>query len=417
MQTTSPYGAVTTTPYSTTGPQIVATTNGRWVKTYLDGLGHVAKVERGDSGGLKSVQEAVYDVVGCSPVESALSVSVPHVSGATPAWQTNSYDALGRTVRKVRPDGASTYTYSYVGNTVTATDPAGKWKKFTVDAFGKLIEVVEPTPNPSSEPDHVTLYSYDLLGKLAQARMDRTVAGAIVSQYRTWVYDSVTERLVSKTAPETGTTSYTYNNDGTVATVTDAKNQRKVFTYDPLGRVTYIARGNVVGGSFVEDVSQHTTFAYDGTNGGFSQNTLGRVSTISYTGPHGMSINEYYSYHSAGAVTAKDLSVVGLWGTSGAHLIANYGYDNEGRVTSIQYPVSQWNSPNATIAGPTYRYGYDSMGRLTTMVDQANNVLVSGASYGPADELLGLIPARLAKRDLTTPIWNWSSWSPGQMCT
>jgi hypothetical protein len=44
----------------------------------------------------------------------------------------------------VAPDGASTTTYSYTANTVTTTDPAGNWKKFTMDAFGNLTTVVEP---------------------------------------------------------------------------------------------------------------------------------------------------------------------------------------------------------------------------------------------------------------------------------
>jgi hypothetical protein len=29
---------------------------------------------------------------------------------------------------------------------VKVTDPAGKWKKFTMDAFGHLMQVNEPNP-------------------------------------------------------------------------------------------------------------------------------------------------------------------------------------------------------------------------------------------------------------------------------
>jgi YD repeat-containing protein len=49
----------------------------------------------------------------------------------------------------IAPDGASTTTYSHAGNTVTVTDPAGKCKKFTMDAFGNLTTVVEPDVPPA----------------------------------------------------------------------------------------------------------------------------------------------------------------------------------------------------------------------------------------------------------------------------
>ena len=61
--------------------------------------------------------------------------------------------------------GASTTSYSYQGNAVTVTDPAGKWKQYTMDAFGELTQVVEPSPNPATEPNHVTTYLYDQIGR------------------------------------------------------------------------------------------------------------------------------------------------------------------------------------------------------------------------------------------------------------
>jgi hypothetical protein len=59
-------------------------------------------------------------------------------------------------------------------------------------------------------------------------------------------------------------------------------------------------------------------------------------------------------------------------------------FDNDGRTTSVQYPTT------LTGAGPTYSITYDTMGRANGMTDQNNNTLVSGMSYGPASELLGM---------------------------
>jgi YD repeat-containing protein len=66
-QTTSPTGAVTTFAYTTSPPTVTATTNGRWTKTTLDGLGRTLKAESGDGSGTKSIVDYEYDSCGCSP--------------------------------------------------------------------------------------------------------------------------------------------------------------------------------------------------------------------------------------------------------------------------------------------------------------------------------------------------------------
>ncbi len=60
--------------------------------------------------------------------------------------------------------------------------------------------------------------------------MARSIGGTVRTQTRTWVYNPQTFQLTSKTSPESGTVSYSYNADGTLANATDAKNQRKVNT-------------------------------------------------------------------------------------------------------------------------------------------------------------------------------------------
>ena len=118
----------------------------------------------------------------------------------------------------------------------------------------------------------------------------------------------------------------------------------------------------------------------DGRN--YSSNTAGRVSQITYSGPHNLSYSEWYSYTAPGGVTAKRLTL-----TSGYtnHLDAYYSYDSEGRMTSVQYPQQPGGSALAT-----YTYGFDAMGRLNTMTDQSNNSLVSGVTYNAANKLLTL---------------------------
>jgi YD repeat-containing protein len=154
--TTSPFGATTCNGYS--GSVVVSQTvgnqgaggDGRWMRSTLDGLGRPILTESGTLNGTTLSQaETVYDSCGCSPLGKMVKQAMPHAVGVTPVWTTYTYDGIGRTLSVQLPDGASTTTYVYQGNTVTVTDPAGKWKKFSVDALGNLTQVIEPDPTRS----------------------------------------------------------------------------------------------------------------------------------------------------------------------------------------------------------------------------------------------------------------------------
>jgi len=74
------------------------------------------------------------------------------------------------------PDGVSHTTYAYSGNTVTVTDPGGRWKKYTMDVFGNVTQVNEP--NPAGGADYVTQYTYNAFDKLTTVTMPRIAASA-----------------------------------------------------------------------------------------------------------------------------------------------------------------------------------------------------------------------------------------------
>jgi RHS repeat-associated protein len=377
---TSVYGAVTAYTYANAAPQVTATVNGRWSQTYLDGLGRTYRVASGytanGSNTTLSYTDTIYDTCGCTPVGKPYQTSMPYAPGATPVYKVNTYDALGRTLTTVLPDGASTTSYSYQGNTVTITDPAGKWKQYTMDAFGELTQVLEPSPNPGTEPNHVTTYTYDVLGHLIQAQMPRTINGTVVTQTRAWTYSPTTQWLSSVTQPETGTTSFTYNSDGTMATKTDAKSQQTQYTYDSYGDLIQVSRGTVSGGTFTEDIPQRVTYTYGGANA--PNNASGRVQTVTYNNSPGYW--ETYQYTAPGQVTNKTLNV----GTQNqwASLTADYTYDNEGRMLTVTYPYDP-----LTEQSPQYTYGFDPMGRLSTL-SGGGGPLIGGVTYNAANQAL-----------------------------
>jgi len=122
------------------------------------------------------------------------------------------------------------------------TDPAGKWKKYASDAFGRLTQVNEP--NPAGGADYVTNYTYDLLDHLTQVSMPRPSG----TQTRTFNYGTPPGPfLLSATNPENGTVS---ERAGYSVRLPFAKQQRQTgfadgcdsgeqitYTYDALNRL------------------------------------------------------------------------------------------------------------------------------------------------------------------------------------
>jgi hypothetical protein len=86
-----------------------------------------------------------------------------------------------------------------------------------------------------------------------------------------------------------------------------------------------------------------------------------------------------YNYTASGRVQNQRFSV-------GGHFYdASYTWDQEGRMASLQWPSEV--SPST---GPLYQYQFDAMGRVSTMVDSSSGSPVATASYGVANELLGM---------------------------
>jgi YD repeat-containing protein len=141
------------------------------------------------------------------------AVSEPYAPGATPVWTTYTYDGSGRTLTVIAPDGASTTSYTYQGNSTTVTDPAGKYKTSTRDAYGNLVLVTEPNPAGGT---FTTNYTYTPVNQLTGISMTR----GTVTQTRTYLYSGLD--LVSSTNPENGTVTYTYDNAHHVLSRTDA---------------------------------------------------------------------------------------------------------------------------------------------------------------------------------------------------
>jgi RHS repeat-associated protein len=392
LTSVSTYGATTNYTYNdATAPHtIVATTNGHWVKTTLDGFGRTISTQTGNGTTTVSEVDTTYITAGCEPLGKMGKRSQPYVPGGTVYNTTYTYDGLSRTLTKVAPDGSSTTSYSYAGNTVTVTDPAAKTKTFTKDAFGNLTQVQEPDPALGTVS---TTYTYDILNHLTSVSMPR----GSNTQTRTFNYTSGTTvgiNLYSATNPENGTVRYAYNSDNTLQTKTDAKGQLFAYTYDGYKRLTQIRLGG----------NLYRTFMYDGNSpdptfsGSYTSGRLVAVQNAQFSAPGtgavtALQFTEMYAYTQSGQISGKRLqsnqTVTG--GTvETLNMDAHYTYDSEGKMTSVAYPTTYaWNgSALVGTAGPTYTYSFDAMDRATGLKDQNNNTAVSGVTYNAANQFL-----------------------------
>jgi YD repeat-containing protein len=235
---------------------------------------------------------------------------------------------------------------------------AGKWKPFTSDVFGDLITVTEPDPASTTGGTVATNYTYNGASQLTQVSMPR----GSITQTRTFTWSG--SDMASATNPENGTVSYTYDGNHHVTQRTDAKGQKTIYTYDAYERLTQtqhvLANGTA-------DPVQQVNYYYDSNPyyPSFSTNAVGRLAAVTFaneayagTGYTGSTEGFIYSYgyNTAGRATAQQLTVLPMSGYP-VNLSATYSWDNQGRMTGLNYPNS----------GPQETLSYDAMSNLSSI--------------------------------------------------
>jgi YD repeat-containing protein len=207
--------------------------------------------------------------------------------------------------------------------------------------------------------------------------------------------------MTSATNPENGTVTYEYSAHK-VTKRTDANGQETRYFYDGYGRMTQVqhwAWGTVAPNYstlvLIEQTDQRYDYYYDSNpcNSTFSQNAVGRLAAVGFSLNGSSTGRRYqYSYNTAGRVTKQKMA----WTMHGYDeadpnffMTANYEWDNEGRQTSLTYPVV-----NDESVGTKETYQFDSMGRLGGMTEYVNGsssgTTVATATYGAAGEMSGL---------------------------
>jgi RHS repeat-associated protein len=377
--TTSVYGAVTTYTYNYNGTAstVTATTVGdsgtRWVRSTMDGLGRTIKVEKGtgptNNQVTLSVTESVYAPCACSPLGKVIQVSQPHAPNATPLWTSYTYDARGRTLTMVKPDGSTT-SYAYAGNKTTVTDAAGNWKIFSTDGTGNLVQVVEPNVTNVSPGKTATQsstlagYSSGVAASAVDGRTDGnyfngSVTHTNLDSYAWWQVDLGASASISSV---------------TIWNRTDCCMDRLgdywVFVSDtPFGSSDTPATLANRAGTW----SSHQT-NYPNPSTTVSPNAPGRYVRVQLSGSNYLSLAEVqvFTVNSAGAgttiTTSYSYNAMGkLTQVNMAGQIRTFTYDQGGQGSIL---LSATNPENGTVT-----YTYNSDGTLATKHDAKNQTI------------------------------------------
>ncbi|NRR29071.1 RHS repeat protein [Oxalobacteraceae bacterium] len=328
-----------------------------------------------------------------------------------PAFASSvSYDGFGRAVSRTDANGnISSLRYDKLGHVIAMTDPSNHTSKITYDAFGRVL-----TQTDSLEA--VTTYTYALetagssftmttpegvSHKTTQNRFGQTVTIAdslagVIKNTTTYVYDK-NGNLSSVTDSLGKINSATYDNANLQLTSSDANNSVTAYSYDAVNRILSRTVDNA-------GLKAQTTYAYD---------ALGRTSRV--TDPNGnVTVTSYDANGRIKSICAdaealqlttdftyelrdKPFRVISPGG-----IMTNYTYDTNGYGSSslvmtlahsgdIRTDVIYDDTGKNLLLRSTgqlqsSRYGYDSNNNLIWQLDPTG--AVTGYTYDSKNQLI-----------------------------
>lgn len=346
------------------GKQRVVAWSGRddtWQETFFDGLGRTVQVHALADGGQEVRTTTGYDALGRALKVWAPTYGTHGENGGYGAYgyvppagglphTVTTYDALGRVVRVDNPDSTHTETH-YEGWTTTAVDENGHQKRYTEDAFGRMVRVNEYVGGEV----YTTTYGYDTLGNLTD------VWDAVGHHIQVW-YNPLGRKTMMDD-PDMGVWEYGYDALGNLAWQTDAKGQTLEFEYDALNRL--VSKQGV--GTFGPNVLAE--YGYDDGQWGIGHRTA-------MTDTTGMTT---WAYDVRGRVISETRSLTEGLGT----YITQWQYDAAGRLRAVKVPT-----------GEVVRTSYNARGLVRSVTghtgEDDTRVYLGGASYNALRQVTGM---------------------------
>lgn len=265
--------------------------------------------------------------------------------------RTRKYNALNRLEQDIggfNPTGQITkYEYDLGGNLQKITDPLSRVTDRTYDALNRLRDSTQPVPDTGVARPKTT-YGYD-----GQDRLTSVTDPRLLKTIYTIDGLGNTSKVVS---PDTGTLIVKPDAAGNAKTSQDAKGQLTTYTYDALNRVTE---------ALFQDGSKQK-FQYD-----VGSNAKGRLNQITEVNALALTVTTLdIGYDTLGRVNKQSRTI------AGKTFEVKYGYDTAGRLDTLTYPSLR-----------TVKYSYDTVGRVSSVTSTpsggASQIVVSAVQYHP----------------------------------
>ena len=307
-----------------------------------DGAGDITRYSYDGDGRLLQTTDALGNL---STNQYDLDGHLIQTTDATGHIVTTTYDASGRVLtRTVDPAGlnqVTRYTYDATGRTLSITDPLGAVTTYAYDADGNVLTQVVDAG--SGKLNLTTTSTYDGAGKALTVTVGAGTSAARTTQY---VYDAL-ERLSQQIVDPNRlhlVTSYTYDGNNNLTSVTDANGHvtrnvydeanEKLFGIDAAGKVT----------QYSYDVDGHLTATH----------VYATALTTTQLGNLGMA--------------PAALAVSGVLAASVNDAVTYTAYNAEGQVRYVIDPL-----------GEVTERRYDAAGRLSETLVYAHAVTLSAA--------------------------------------
>jgi RHS repeat-associated protein len=252
------------------------------------------------------------------------------------------YDPNAFMLTKTDPMGyTTTYTYDENHRVLTGTDSEGKVKSITYPS--QSTDTIKTTTVTEKDGGNWT-YKYDTSTGTLNEKADPE------GNTTTYSYDS-NKNMTSVTDPNGSVTSYTYDSERNMTSVTDAEGNATNYTYNAYGQVTGIT----------DSEGKVTTYEYDG-KGNLTSSTDSGGSTTQY---------QYDSKGNVTSITNADNQTTTF--TYDEHSYLSSITDSTGATTTFTYDsISNMTSQTDT-SGNTTTYTYDSFNRLKGITDSQGN--------------------------------------------
>ena len=259
---------------------------------------------------------------------------------------TISYDDRGRiTARKIGVE-ITAYEYDGAGQISKVTSPDGSYLQYTYDDAHRLVEVADSL-------DNAVVYTLDAIGNRVREQVFDPSGNLARSRSRTF---TSLNQLASEVGAQTQSTSYSYDGNNNLLTITDPLGHSNGNVYDPLNRLISVLDPNLGTARYAYDASSNLLQATD---------PRGLITTYSYDG-----LSNLIRLQSPDAGTTNSTyDPVGnlITRVDARGVTATYSHDGANRVSQIVF--RQGNSSD------TYQFQYDAgpnaKGHLTQTTDGA----------------------------------------------